>query len=62
MQITILGAGESGVGAAVLAKKNNFNVFVSDNGQINKSIKTFFYSMILNLKKENIQQFDFRYR
>jgi len=39
MQITILGAGESGVGAAVLAKKNNFNVFVSDNGQIKQEYK-----------------------
>jgi len=39
MQIAILGAGESGVGAAVLAKKNNFNVFVSDNGQIKQEYK-----------------------
>ncbi len=39
MQIAILGAGESGVGAAILAKKNNFNVFVSDNGQIKQEYK-----------------------
>ncbi len=32
--IIVLGAGESGVGAAVLAKKNGFDVFVSDFGKI----------------------------
>lgn len=33
-KIVILGAGESGVGAAVLAVKKDFNVFVSDSGNI----------------------------
>jgi UDP-N-acetylmuramoylalanine--D-glutamate ligase len=33
-KIVILGAGESGVGAAVLAKKKGFEVFVSDYGTI----------------------------
>ena len=32
--IVVLGAGESGVGAAVLAKIRNLSVFVSDNGKI----------------------------
>ncbi len=32
--IVILGAGESGVGAALLAKKQEWNVFVSDAGKI----------------------------
>lgn len=32
--IVILGAGESGVGAAILAKKNGWNIFVSDFGKI----------------------------
>ena len=32
--IAILGAGESGVGAAVLAKKQGWNVFVSDFGKV----------------------------
>jgi UDP-N-acetylmuramoylalanine--D-glutamate ligase len=32
--IVVLGAGISGIGAAVLAKKKGFNVFVSDNGTI----------------------------
>ena len=33
-RIVILGAGESGAGSAVLAKKQGFDVFVSDMGQI----------------------------
>ncbi len=33
-KIVILGAGESGAGSAVLAKKHGFDVFVSDKGQI----------------------------
>jgi UDP-N-acetylmuramoylalanine--D-glutamate ligase len=32
--IVVLGAGESGVGAAILAKEKGFEVFVSDNGKI----------------------------
>lgn len=38
--IAILGAGESGVGAAVLAKKQGFSVFVSDFGKIKEKYKT----------------------
>lgn len=37
--IAILGAGESGVGAAVLAKKQGFDVFVSDKGLISDKYK-----------------------
>jgi len=37
--IAILGAGESGVGAAILAKKQGWNVFVSDFGIIKESFK-----------------------
>ncbi len=33
-KIVILGAGESGLGSAILAKKQGFEVFVSDNGKI----------------------------
>jgi len=32
--IVILGAGESGIGSAVLAKQKGFDVFISDKGQI----------------------------
>ena len=34
MKIIILGGGESGVGAAVLAKKKGLEVFLSDRGVI----------------------------
>jgi UDP-N-acetylmuramoylalanine--D-glutamate ligase len=37
--IAILGAGESGVGAAILAKKMGWNVFVSDFGKIKEDFK-----------------------
>ena len=37
--IVILGAGESGAGSAVLAKKHDFDVFVSDKGQIKEKYK-----------------------
>ena len=40
-RIVILGAGESGTGAAYLAKKKNFDVFVSDKGTIKDKYKTF---------------------
>ena len=38
-KIAILGAGESGAGAAVLAKKEGFDVFVSDMSKINDKYK-----------------------
>jgi len=40
--IVVLGAGESGVGAAILAKSKGYEVFVSDKGNIDKK-----YSKIL---------------
>ncbi len=38
-RIVILGGGESGVGTAILAKKQGFEVFVSDFGEINPKYK-----------------------
>jgi UDP-N-acetylmuramoylalanine--D-glutamate ligase len=38
-KIVILGGGESGTGAAVLAKKKGLGVFVSDNGEIKEEYK-----------------------
>jgi len=35
--IVVLGAGESGTGAAILAQKKGFNVFVSDKGSIKEN-------------------------
>ena len=39
-RIVILGGGESGVGAAILAKKEGFEVFVSDRGEIKEKYKS----------------------
>jgi UDP-N-acetylmuramoylalanine--D-glutamate ligase len=39
-RIVILGAAESGVGAAILARKQGFDVFVSDLGAIREKYKT----------------------
>ncbi len=38
--IVVLGAAESGVGAAILAKEKGFDVFVSDNGIIKEQYKS----------------------
>ncbi len=47
MKVVILGGGESGVGAALLAKKKGFEVWVSDKGKIKDQFKT-------ELEKSNI--------
>jgi UDP-N-acetylmuramoylalanine--D-glutamate ligase len=39
-RIVILGAGESGIGTAILAKQQGFEVFVSDGGAIKENYKT----------------------
>ncbi|RMG81626.1 MAG: UDP-N-acetylmuramoyl-L-alanine--D-glutamate ligase [Bacteroidetes bacterium] len=38
-KVLVLGAGESGVGAAILAKKKGYEVFVSDKGKIKEKYK-----------------------
>ena len=39
-RLVVLGAGESGVGAAILAQQKGYDVFVSDMGEIKESYKT----------------------
>lgn len=39
-EIVVLGAGESGTGAAILAKQKGLPVFVSDNGRISEKYKS----------------------
>jgi len=39
-RLVILGGGESGVGAAILAKQKGFEVFVSDRGEIKEKYKS----------------------
>ena len=36
--VAIIGGGESGVGAALLAKKSGLDVFLSDNGNIDDKL------------------------
>ena len=43
-RIVVLGAGESGTGAAVLAKKQGFDIFVSDSGKIKDAYKEILYN------------------
>ena len=45
-RIAILGAGESGVGAAILAQQKGFEVFVSDFGKVADK-----YALVLNENK-----------
>ncbi len=51
MQLVILGAGESGVGTALLGKKEGYDVFVSDFGSITEK-----YQQILNNEKIEWEQ------
>ncbi len=46
-KVVVIGGGESGIGVALLARQKNFDVFVSDNGQIKEKYKT-------ELKDKNI--------
>ena len=39
-RLVILGAGESGIGAAILAKQQGYDVFVSDGGTIKENYRT----------------------
>ena len=38
-RLVVLGGGESGVGAALLGKEKEYNVFLSDTGKIAKTYK-----------------------
>jgi len=51
-EIVILGAGESGTGAAVLAKKKGYNVFVSDKGKVNQKFKNVLSQFEINYEEE----------
>ena len=55
--ITILGCGESGIGAAILANKNGYNVFVSDQNSINQDNKILLDDNLI-LYEENCHSFD----
>ena len=51
--ITILGAGESGFGAAMLARQKGLNVFVSDSNKINEDRKLEMIRNSIMFEEEN---------
>jgi UDP-N-acetylmuramoylalanine--D-glutamate ligase len=51
-RIVILGAGESGTGAAVLAKNKGFEVFVSDIGKIKSHYKEVLFNYEIDWEEE----------
>jgi len=52
LRLVILGAGESGTGAAVLAKQKGFDVFLSDKGKIKEKYKTVLSNYGINWEEE----------
>ena len=52
-KIVILGAGESGTGSAILARKQGFNVFVSDKGQIKSKYKEILEKAGIRFEEDN---------
>lgn len=51
-RIVILGAGESGTGAAILAKRQGYDVFVTDNGSIKSKYKEILYDYEIPWEEE----------
>ena len=51
-RIAILGGGESGVGAAILAQKQGFSVFLSDMGKIKEKYKTVLSNYKIDFEEE----------
>lgn len=52
-KIVILGAGESGCGAAVLAQKQGYDVFVSDKGKISDQYKAMLENYGIRYEEDN---------
>ena len=53
MKIVVLGGGESGCGAAYLAKKKGLEVFLSDKGVIKENYKKFLTENEIDFEEEN---------
>ena len=51
-KIVILGSGESGVGAAILAQKQGMDVFVSDLGKIKQEYKEELQTLAIPFEEE----------
>ncbi|MEC5165170.1 UDP-N-acetylmuramoylalanine--D-glutamate ligase [Flavobacterium sp. PL11] len=52
MRLVILGGGESGVGTAILGKKNGYDVFVSDSNKIKENYKQVLINNGINWEEE----------
>ena len=52
-KLVVLGAGESGVGTAILGKQKGYNVFVSDKGTIAKKYKKVLLNNDISFEEEN---------
>lgn len=50
--IVVLGGGESGTGAAILAQKKGYNVFLSDKGEIKKQNKEALNQYLINWEEK----------
>lgn len=55
-RIVVLGAGESGAGAAVLAKVKGFDTFVSDMSNISEKYKNLLKKHDISGKKASIRK------
>jgi UDP-N-acetylmuramoylalanine--D-glutamate ligase len=53
MRLVVLGAGESGVGTAILGKHKGFNVFVSDKGVIAEKYKNVLLNNEISFEEKN---------
>ena len=51
--VAILGSGESGRGAAILAKKVGYEVFVSDSNKISKQTKLLFKKLSIDYEENH---------
>ena len=49
--VVVLGAGKSGIGSAILAKKKGFNVFVSDINKIDEEVKKSFTNYSIDFEE-----------
>ena len=54
-KLAVLGAGESGVGAAILGKKNGYEVFVSEKNKIDTKLEKILSERELSGNQVDIQ-------
>ena len=59
--VVVLGAGISGVGSAILAKKKGYDVLVSDINKINKEVKKTFIKHSIDFEEGRHSEFNKNY-